>query len=280
MFYLSALSLVVGLISGGVGIWLFIESRQHPAFRQRGVIFSVAAVGMLIAALIVANLPLQRGASGSGVNPTPTTNTSQPGTTPEGNTPTVEVPTVTPTPTFTPTPVSPGYSFCDTAKPGQGWDNWNLVTGWKVLNGDLLYDGTGNGEKLVAPDFCQPTTPNYVVDVRMRIVAACCHFGIWVRGGASTNGETGYELSIYTTTFQNVFIVSHGGQGGAGGSYSFDNNFHVYRAEVKDNVINFVIDGAKVLSATDNTFLTPGEVSICCTDTMELEITSFKITAL
>ena len=155
-----------------------------------------------------------------------------------------------------------------------------MVTGWKVLNGELLYDGTGNGEKLVAPDFCQPTTPNYAVDVRMRIVAACCHFGIMVRSGASTTGETGYELSIYTTTFQNVFIVSHGGQGGATGSHSFDNNFHVYRAEVKDNIINFVIDRAKVLSATDNTFLSPGEVSICCTDTMELEITSFKITAL
>src|SRR6266849_582035 len=152
MFYLSALSLVVGLISGGVGIWMFIESRQHPAFRQRGVIFSVAAVGMLVAALIVANLPPEPGAPGSGVNPTPTTNTPQPGTTPEGNTPTVEIPTVTSIPTFTPTPVPPGTVICDTANPGQGWDKWNLVSGWKVLNGELLYDGTGNGEKLVAPD--------------------------------------------------------------------------------------------------------------------------------
>src|SRR5216683_3252848 len=134
MFYLSALSLVVGLISGGVGIWMFIESRQHPAFRQRGVIFSVAAVGMLVAALIVANLPPRSGVTSSGVNPTPTTNASRSGTTPEGNTPTVEIPTVTSIPTSVP----PGTVICDTANPGQGWGQWNLITGWKVLNGELL----------------------------------------------------------------------------------------------------------------------------------------------
>ncbi len=133
---------------------------------------------------------------------------------------------------------------------------------------------------MVVPSFCQPTTPNYAVDVKMRIVAACCHFGIIMRGSASSNGYNGYQLLIYTTTFDNVNITTLGGQGGGSVGYSFDNKFHVYRGEVKDNIINFVIDGAKVVSATDNTYLSPGEVSICCTDTMELEISYFKVTAL
>jgi hypothetical protein len=170
--------------------------------------------------------------------------------------------------------------ICNTANPGQGWDKWNLVSGWKVLNGKPLYDGTGNGERMVVPNFCQPTTPNYAVDVKMRIVAACCHFGIIMRGNASSTGYNGYQLYIYTTTFQNVIISTLGGQGGGSVGYGFDNNFHVYRGEVKDNVINFLIDGAKVISVTDNIYLSPGEISICCTDTMELEITSFKVTAL
>ena len=260
-----------------------------PAITQRShrpnLIAIAVLVIMLISAGVLVGTLIGKNNSPAIIGNTLTPSTSnQSGTTPANTTTTiVSTPTLTSTPTPIPSPtaVSPGTVLCDTANPGQGWDNWNLVTGWKVLNGELLYDGTGNGEKLVAPASCQPTTPNYAVDVRMRIVSGCCHFGIIIRGGASTNGYTGYQLSIYTTTYQNIFISTLGGNGGAGSGYSFDNNFHIWRAEVKGNVINFVVDGGKVLSLTDNTYIfSPGEVSICCTDTMQLEITSFKITAL
>ena len=269
MNYLSALAVVLGIVSGSISIYEFIKKGSW----RPGVAFSVAAVVLLIAAVVVANLPSPKtgqalgtnpiGTSTQGMNITPTANSSP-----------------TPMPTPSPTPEPPGTVICSTANTGQGWDNWNLVPGWKLLNGELLYDGTGNGERMQAPNFCQPTTPNYAVDVRMRIVAACCHFGIIMRGNASSNGYNGYQLFIYTTTFQNVNITTQGGQGSATTGFSFDNNFHNYRGEVKNNIINFLIDGATIVRLTDNTFLSPGEVSICCTDTMELEITSFKVTAL
>lgn len=260
-----------------------LRNVQGPKSKKRLVIGFMAVVIVLIIVFISG---IQVGKNIIGVGNTIQGTPNHLGTAPVngtvvGITPSpTPTPTLTPTPTASPTPVVPGTVICDTTKPGQGWSNWNLVTGWKVLNGELLYDGTGNGERLVAPDFCQPTVANYAVDIRMRIVAACCHFGFIMRGNAVSTGYDGYQLFIYTTTFQNVNISSLGGQGGGSVGYTFDNNFHVYRGEVKDNLITFLIDGAKILSVNDNTFLMPGEVSICCTDTMELEITYFKVTAL
>ena len=257
---------------------------SRTPFQSKRVIFNFARVienalsGLSVAIIILASVILFRSGPSTTVGSYPIgqINTTQQAS---GYTPSFMP---SPTPTFTPSPaqtITAGTLICKSDK-STNWAGWQIGGAWKLLNGELLYDGSGNGAQLVAPASCQPTVANYAVDVKMRIVSGCCHFGIIVRGNASTNGYTGYQVSIYTTTYENLNISTLGGQGGATAGYGFDNNFHDWRAEVKDNVINFVIDGSKVLSLTDNTYLSPGEVSICCTDTMQLDITSFQVMAL
>ena len=38
MFFLSALSAVIGIVSGLIGIYRFIESRKHPILQRRVII--------------------------------------------------------------------------------------------------------------------------------------------------------------------------------------------------------------------------------------------------
>lgn len=53
---ISVFIALVGLISGGVSIWMFIESRQHPAFKRRGLIFGVVFVVMIVIAFGVTGI--------------------------------------------------------------------------------------------------------------------------------------------------------------------------------------------------------------------------------
>jgi hypothetical protein len=92
MGFLSALFAVVGCISGLISIYWFITSRPHTTTRRSSLIFGIIGVGILLLALIVANLPSASGSTGT--NPIPTSGNSQPET---GITPEQATPTPTPT---------------------------------------------------------------------------------------------------------------------------------------------------------------------------------------
>src|SRR5712692_1314068 len=105
MNYFSALAIVLGLASALISIYEFIKKGSW----RPGVAFSVAAVVLLIAAGVVANLPFLSGSRASGVQSIQNSSTSQAGTgvtsTPTQILPT-QAPTLspTPTPTISPTP--------------------------------------------------------------------------------------------------------------------------------------------------------------------------------
>src|SRR5438132_6829513 len=51
------------------------------------------------------------------------------------------------------------------------WGGWHLRSGWKLLNGVLLNDGSNGGYNgrptLVAPASCQPKTADYAVEAKI-----------------------------------------------------------------------------------------------------------------
>jgi len=56
MSYLSALGILVGLVSGLVSIYEFVKYRPNSAARGRAVTFAIVAVVLLIVAFILANI--------------------------------------------------------------------------------------------------------------------------------------------------------------------------------------------------------------------------------
>lgn len=116
MNYISALAVVLGIVSGGISLYEFLKKGSW----RPGVAYSIAAVGLLVAAVIVVNLPSPSGGHASGVSSAQSSPTSSTGT---GDTPisTQGSPTSTPpTPVPTPTPAGIGCSYTTST----GWSDW------------------------------------------------------------------------------------------------------------------------------------------------------------
>jgi len=164
------------------------------------------------------------------------------------------------------------------------WRGWPLRSGWKLLNGMLLNDGSNGGYNgrptLVAPASCQPKTMDYAVEARIQVVNLSDNFsgfGINVRGVPSSPAETGYSIYIDATSGAEIAVVQ--GDVLKNAPFTPGTNFHVYRAEVKGNTITFLIYGTAVASVVDNRFISAGEVGLWCANA-QIEMSSFKIVAL
>ncbi|GAC1389254.1 MAG: hypothetical protein NVS4B11_18800 [Ktedonobacteraceae bacterium] len=72
MLYLSALSAVVGIVSGFISIYEFIKARQRPSSQRTGFIFGVVTICLLLGAVIFASLPSGTSHTDSGSSSTPT----------------------------------------------------------------------------------------------------------------------------------------------------------------------------------------------------------------
>jgi hypothetical protein len=53
----------------------------------------------------------------------------------------------------------------------------------------------------------------------------------------------------------------------------------MYRVEVRANTLRLLVDGARMVDATDNRYLSPGRVGLW-SDQYQLEVRSFKVIAL
>ena len=164
------------------------------------------------------------------------------------------------------------------------WRGWPFKSGWKVLNGMVLNDGTNGGyngkSTLVAPAPCQPKTMDYAVEAKIQVVQSSGNysgFGINVRGIPSASNEQGYSTFIDTTSGAGISVI--GGDPLKTASFNPGTGFHVYRAEVKANTITFLIDGSVVLSVVDNKYISIGQVGLWCANT-QLEMSSFKVVKL
>jgi hypothetical protein len=230
---------------------------------------------VLIVVLLVRSSPTPDSGPGQAIAPGATATPAIPAT------PTL-IPTATntPAPTATNTPVpKPGDLLCNVDI--GSWDGGSAD--WKLLNGRLLNDGSGggasNGPTKVAP--CQlGNIANYAVEAKMQVTHVDIYgggnFGITVRGTPSSSGWQGYVACLCGS---NATLSALGSDNKASGSFDPGTSVHTYRVEVKDNVINFFIDGGLVVTLTDNEFFTGSQVGLWC-EADQLEVFSFQVFAV
>ncbi len=183
------------------------------------------------------------------------------------------------------------------ADAAHGWKGWSGSSDWKVLNGQLLNDGTNDDDSL-QPTIGAPCSldgiTNYAVEVAIQIIslndAYNDGFGITVRGDPTQNPWRGYIAGITYREFNNTpyqaliaansrSSFSTNGQILATVPFNPGNHSHLYRVEVKANSLKLLIDGGQELAVTDNRYLTTTQVGLSCFG-FQLIITSFKVTSL
>ena len=196
------------------------------------------------------------------------------------------VPTAAPIPTATPLP-RPGTVLyrANWSSGSNGWSGtvWGTVSGMLVCNGQAY-----GSEGAISAPFSLPVA-DYAVESSIQLIKSNVnggggHFGLVARA----NGENGYmgaidadaPLTALTKDFgfdpfwsgpdpQDPYTIA-GFQGGA------DTAWHTYRLVVKGNTLSFFIDGNKVLSATDNTYLHAGYAGLWCSND-QIQVRSFQI---
>lgn len=275
MLFLSALGYAVGIVSGLIGFYLFLESRTHPRARQRAMVFGVAAMVILVVTYLVANQQSSLRASEPGITPAPTS--PGPGVTPVQTTP-------YPSPTPTPVPKSaPGTVLYQA---DQSWSVWSGSKDWHIVNGMLVNDGTAlaGGPTIVAP-YELGNVADYAVETNIQVVnwKSCCtsQFAIVVRAVFSNEYWQGYSLGddLQGPNIESSTSAGDFGSSLASAPFAPGNAYHTYRIEVKGNRIRLFIDGGIKLDVNDNTYSSGGRVGFWSFGA-QLNISSFKIIAL
>ena len=290
MNYFTALVAVLGITSALISIYEFIKR----GFSRPGVAFSVAAVILIVAAIVVANLPALTGSQTSNASSLQNPPNSQPVL---SYTPTQaqSAPTQNPSSAPIPTTPSPSITIGQTLYQADStWSGWNGTKDWKVNGGLLLNDGTyadyNASATIIAP--LQSPTSDYSVDLQMQVVSAFTTgtiypcFYITFRGTALTNGWQGYAAVVcanlgHGPAIQIVAIDSSNNVFDVLSTTPFDpqNAWHNYRVEAKGTSIKFFVDGGQLLSADDSRYLGAGQIGFL-SEYMQVKISSYIITAI
>ena len=283
--FLIAFSVVVGITSGLVSLYLFVDSRQHPAFRKPGFAFGILTLSMVFIALIVVLIPSIVANIGSNTQ-NKIASTSQNHTTPtEGLTPT---PTLIPTPTLTPTdtPIpSPTATPIPTQlpepKPGDilftakfdGSQSWLGDSSWRIYGNALHCSGQGT----VHVPFVVPTVQGQATNYTVRFRATAendGNFGVDVR--IADDGSGGYKIGPSGSDMSELYHISIS-TGSNVYSTLFDPGLspHTYEVTVANDSITVKVDGLPVLHATDGTYPAGGNINLY--SYIPLYITSFVV---
>jgi hypothetical protein len=198
------------------------------------------------------------------------------------------------TPGHTPTP-SPSIpaSTAYRADWSSGMDGWVGVAQWKTIPGVLISDGSthlppgwaSRGADSVQPPR-QPSAPDYAVEARIEIVDPTlngCYVDLQVRSDTEGQGQSrhGYTLGFAqgTGAFVGRFFPDLNTATVKQTSFSPGTDWHVYRAEVKQNQLTLKIDGSIVLEATDNNYLDAGRVGLGNSN-CQVQVSSFDVAPL
>ncbi len=189
---------------------------------------------------------------------------------------------VTPPPPPSPPAVPPAGSVLYTANWSGGMAGWTGTQDWKTVGGMLVNDGTGGNSLVIAP--FQPPTSDYAVEADFQVLGLPSdrQVGIVIR----REGNAGYGAgvwhnnppsSIRPTGVMETYLSA---PGGALMTRTFDpgRNWHTYRFEAQGNNLRLLIDGTRWLQATDNRFLSPGEIALRAST--QASFRSFKIIQL
>lgn len=173
---------------------------------------------------------------------------------------------------------------------------------WKWVNSGMLgSDGSSASNDtytIWAPQLSLPR--NYSVEATIAFIRTTNYtgyaYGVVVRGDGNTSGyEVGaaenngnFYCGAYNVAY--VFVMS-GNDGNIDQNacqlgtwlqtvnYTVDTDTHTFRIDVIANTITLYIDGNKMLTTTDNTYLDPGQVGLCDIYA-QIDVQSFKVIAL
>src|SRR6266567_2479738 len=300
MQLVSAFLAAVGLVGTVLGIVSWYSSYAGTAQRRDSILFTIIA-GIIFFTFLFGYLFSVFGNNSSSTQNV-STNVHQSHITPTlGKTPTTKTiptpttaptPTPTPFPTPTPTPFPQSGTVLYKADWSSGMNGWAGGDDWKTSSGLLLNDGTQSNSIILAPynpgnsniaDYAVETVIQFVRHSDEGALGGLDSFGVIVR---SPDGQKGYEFSacasagFFSCGSNSVEIfISNGSQNIAENPYvPQKGSTHTFRMEVKGNKIKVLIDSRLFLQATDNTFLSGGQVGLF-SNRSQITIRSFTVTA-
>ena len=159
-----------------------------------------------------------------------------------------------------------------------GLGGWSGSSDWTALRGELL--SAENGGLVVAP-LEVDSTADFAVEAEIQLLKSGGSFGIRVR--IQDNGAGGYAAGPGDSNGAVIVLQTDnpnfGYQPLAIQPFAPGDGWHRYRVEVRGNGLRVFIDGAPVLSATDNTFLTGKRLGLWNSGG-QLSVRSFEVSEL
>lgn len=166
-----------------------------------------------------------------------------------------------------------------------GMSGWPSASGWAAFRGLLINDGSGGSrDEWVRAPYAPGTNEidDYAVEADIQIVKLNCgSFGLVARGAftggivldnndgyCSNRGNGSAKLSLFGCCAE---LASRGA--------TSNTTWHTYRLEVRGNEETFLVDGSPFVRATDNRFLTGGEVGLW-SQNVQVNVRSFKVIKL
>lgn len=208
-------------------------------------------------------------------------------------------PTSTPMPTPTPTPLpEPGTVLYEASSENGEFANWSGNSAWNIVDGQLVYTGTGDEYNFITLPYEPGELRDYAVEAEIQVVRVpeCGQFGILVRSTqegsyfTGMRGMTGCEERAYFSAEQSEYgsnydqstddyepYVAVGarlpdgsiadqrdGYNAFFGSSFFDpgNETHTYRLEVRGIEMRLLIDGQVIVETSDGRYLDGGSIAI------------------
>lgn len=285
---IGALGLIIAAWVGRTsGVATGTENTRETAAIEQATAVAQAGITQVVITQVVTQIAITQVVATAAVADT------EPATTPTNlpPTPTSEPPTPTPT-------VAPIGTVLYEANWADRMGEWRGGSEWKVSGGMLVNDGTccvsGRREFIIAP--YSPNTDDYAIEAEIQLVRASddarCRpeYGIASRMTDNREGYlAGIDLAIYNTACQpNLIVIKSPILSPpnspdtllANKEFTPDTGWHLYRVEVKGNMVRLLVDGATIFDAVvDNRYLDSGQVGLYATK-VSFSVRSFKVIKL
>lgn len=169
-----------------------------------------------------------------------------------------------------------------------GWQDWVFTSDWRTVdNNKLLINDGSKGSNQEGPSAIPPYSlpqgiQNFAIEVGITVpqIRSQTHFSIIACGSTTESGWQGYEglmaFDSRATTAQ--IFVSH--EEMARIRFDPGTGLHIYRLNIRGNVIAMLIDNALIAQATDNKFLPYGNQVGIVSSLAVIHVNSFKVILL
>lgn len=213
--------------------------------------------------------------------------------------PSVALTTDAPPPTTPPSPARPTLTTLPyTADWSSGMTGWGGSDDWSTVDGMLVSDGTGYGERTSATAPVELGPGDIAVEAEIRLdgyadagqTGGRASFGISARvqrNGSGYGAGHCYSLGRYVPVcagtehgkHRSVLWTASDATTLDFGDFRPGADWHRYRLEVRGNHLTFLIDGSPILAARDNTYLRGSRLGLW-SNRSKISVRSFTVSGL